>query len=233
MKILIAIPSPREIPEVKQALDEIKYCDKLWIKNYKEYEACKIARTYLLEHDEYSYLVIAPDDMVVNKTSFDRLVQDLIKRPTISVLCGYSNRDLSNQYKHESTTSIDYLPSWDRVGREYKCQSMEYFEQIGLSDNPVIQVKYAGFPCMVIRRDVVGLTTLGNDYPDNEEMGCCSDVVFCNECNRLGIPIFCDTRCRFLHLKESDQVSGRVWHKVRNISETLRRFYIEPATEVL
>ena len=75
VKPLIFIPSVRDLPEVKEAVDKLPY-DKLWVKYMKQGQAYVTGRNFFLSHPEYTHLVINPDDLIVTEEQIEQLLSD-------------------------------------------------------------------------------------------------------------------------------------------------------------
>ena len=84
MKLLIGIPSPRDIPNFKLAIDRINY-DKLWVKYMGyQYDPYGQMRDFFLQHDEYTHFAICQDDLILHPKGVQTLIDDLELYPIIS-----------------------------------------------------------------------------------------------------------------------------------------------------
>lgn len=203
---LLASPSPRDIPEVRKNLETIP-CDKLLVKYHHAKRAYKIIRSYFLDHTDYDYLIIHPDDLVVNERHFNELKDD-IQRYNYPVLSGICNGDMKPPLDNVLAVTLTRLPHRNRHLRKYDFVSM-YGVVIGIH-----QVAWAGFPFMWIRRDVVEQIELEDDSKwnnhnkRNSDMGWAVDVVFANRCHELGIPIHVDFDVLMRHLRSDFTIEG-------------------------
>jgi hypothetical protein len=185
MKVLIAIPNPREISD---SLDSIKKlpCDKLYVQYYKEYDALKIIRDFFLSHI-YTHLAILPDDIVVKVSDCETLINDIISKdyPVISGL-------MNMHYE-----SNDYNIAWTLMGPGWYFWTDKDLEKGGIQC-----VEFSGFPFMFIRRDVVEqIPFRGMQNVDGFRYS--FDLAFAFDCYNH-IPryrIYVDTRVKLLHLK--------------------------------
>lgn len=155
VKPLICIPSPRNIKVVKDNIDDLKEYDKLWMKfHFKEGETYRILRNYFLEHKEYTHLVILPDDLLVPKATFEKLVSDLQKKdyPVLSGICNHNCTKFAN---YIIDVAIDYN---HKSGVEYLLQNeipnANHYLKAGEMKG-IRKVAFAGFPLTFIRRDIV------------------------------------------------------------------------------
>lgn len=198
LKPLIGIPSPRNVGIVLEAHEKLKHIPHLWVKYFPEEEAYQIIRNYFLEHKEYNYLIIAPDDLLIEQQHYDSLVSTLEKED-YPVFSGVCNHSMVSEMQDLLAICIDRLPNIVRIRKRH-------FVFPRYQDVPkgIIQVKFAGFPFMFIRRDIVKQINFDSDrkfnpYRIGRNTG--FDLPFCHNCNDLGIPIHVDTNVLMLHLR--------------------------------
>jgi len=123
--ILLAIPSPRDIPEFQKAMDSITDIDKLWFKYCPAHITYPLIRKEFLNHpNKYTHLVICPDDLLITREHLQTLMDDYTnllvtdeERDT-TVISGYCNVDTS-QHAKEANICIDYVTP-RKLGRRYK-----------------------------------------------------------------------------------------------------------------
>ena len=193
IKPLICIPSPRSIPIVLEALNEVKQ-DKLWIKdNFDELQVYALMRNYFLQNKEYTHLVILPDDLFVDAETFDILMNDLQKKdyPVLSGICNFNcdkwetyNIDLAIDYNHnlgKSYLLANEIPHYDYYIRTGKVKGIK-------------KVAFSGFPMTFVRRDVVEKIPFGS-------AGKGIDSHFSVELLKAKIDQYVDFDARNLHLK--------------------------------
>jgi hypothetical protein len=203
IRTLIVSPSPRQILQCKEGIDDIKGVPKLIVKYFKEADAYKIMRDYFLKHKkDFDYMAIAPDDLIVGQRYYDMLIKDLEKEK-YPVLSGVCNLNLLGS-PERLAICIDKLPNIHKQEREYAWADTRN------KDHPVpsgiIKVKFSGFPFMFIRKDIVEQIDITGDLPYNLDLpphshGSTSmDLQFCWDCDKKGIDIYCDTRVRMVHL---------------------------------
>lgn len=211
IKPLIGSPSPRDIPEVKQNQDTIE-CDKLLVKYYHAKRAYKIIRSYFLDHEEYTHLILHPDDLIVNNEHFNILKSD-IERHDYQVLSGTCN--VSTIGQEEESLAITLQPNFPHPQRDMR--KYGFVTRIALRpehDKNIWQVAWAGFPFMWIRRDILEKIELVDDSEYNlqdPDRGWAFDVMFCYNCKELGIPIYVDfnLKARMRHLKGNYRMGNR------------------------
>lgn len=181
IKPLICIPSPRDIPEFKYSMEKISL-DKYWVKYYSEPEAYDKIRSFFLEHDEYTHMILLPDDLISSSMAINHLMVDatVYECPVVSGISNidYQRRDIYNVRRSFGTAPEDYFIN--------KMNWHEIIEREGI----VIRVKSTNFTCYVIRRDVVEKIPFKHPAPDSE---------FDKDCERLDIPIYCDLGAWFFH----------------------------------
>lgn len=221
---LIAIPAPKRVPDVMEALQKIPEYTKMWIRNYPESQAYLLMQQYFLENPSYTHLCICPYDLIPERKGFDYLVQDITegdgwdKYPVISGYCNLQQEGWEAAY---SNIVIDKLIDIDANKRNYQFAALSALEKM---NGKIIKVEFSGFPLMFIRRDIlekkhIMLMTDGQWNGQPASCGACVDVVFCWDCHNKNIPIYVDTRCRFLHLKWNSEENGRIGGEGRNSPE--------------
>lgn len=189
MKLLLGMPSPRNIPEVIDEWDKLKE-DYIVAKHYKEWSAYQIIRNFFLNHKEYTHLGLCPDDLIVTQGDIDKL-----KRFDYPVICGVANVNLDED--NPVSVIIDSIPD---MNREYRSFNFSKYEDL----DDITQVQHAGFPLQIIRRDVVEQIDFDSesklDGNDPDKWGNI-DLIFSHNCKKLGIPIHCYKGAKMIHLR--------------------------------
>lgn len=180
IKPLVCIPSPRDIPSFYEAMKTIP-ADKYWVKYYPQPEAYKILRTFFLANkDKYNYMALIPDDLIPTRKAFDILVSDLewIDREVLSGICNidWQRQNIYNVRKSFGTALKDYFITDKNLN---ELTRLSY----------IMQVKSTNFSWYFIRRDIV------EKIPFKDGI----DIEFDKDCERLGIPIYCDLRAKLFH----------------------------------
>lgn len=197
-KFLFFSPSPRDIPEVKQSIEQMLYHqhDVIWLKYYNELDAYHKARSYFLNSPEkYDYLCIIPDDLVINQEGLNQLFREL-DNPTINlpeeckgnypVLAGICNYSYINDKQMQmvpasiSSTTSSYLLT---------------FRDLDSMEDRIIKCAYIGFSCEFIHRSVLEKIDFKR-YPDLGLDNALSDSLIKNK-----IPQYIVKTARFVHLK--------------------------------
>lgn len=208
-KPLIALPSPRDIEIVKNAVDAVRlkyHVDVLWVK-YTSPERCayKILRDYFLAgyiQNGWTHLAIWPDDLLVAVEQWALLCED-IRSNNYPVLCGMCNIDSTEQYRGLYNICPDMAV--DARPEERRYQWLRESDYRVENEPRPYKVYFAGFPLMFIERDIVKHIPFRDDrWYDPNQGGCCIDVMFCYDCCYLKYPIYCDTRVKLKHLKIED-----------------------------
>lgn len=196
VKSLIASPSPRDLVEVKEALDQIKE-DKLFVKYYKEKYAYRIIRNFFLERPEYNYLVICPDDLVVTNEGFQRLKKK-VEQTNLPVLAGVCNLS----WNEMDTYSFCMNVSGFKFVTLETFQNIKNQQQIGIlpkDNNGILKVGHEGFACTFISREVMEKVSFEGLNDDKDAH---FDWAFSLECSKLQIPLHVYLEARFLHLRD-------------------------------
>jgi SAM-dependent methyltransferase len=203
--ILIGITKARDLKEFDDAVAKLSEFDKIWCCYYNpSIVAENLIRNYFLAAKEYTHLALLPDDLIVTKKDFDILIDDL-SIGNYPVLCGICNVDMTEQGLKSLNVDVHNLQPRrrDHYGmRSYNWLIEGSTEHIELLNKPQpVRVMFAGWPLLIIRRDVVEKIKFKNDAEYGYPGGCCDDVIWCADCYDLGIPIYCDLRARMKHLK--------------------------------
>jgi len=196
MKPLLFIPSPRDIPEVKESISKLKI-DKLWIKYHKQEEAYKMARDIFLSEqmNDYTHFIIHPDDML----STQRDLEYLLLSSSDSVMSGWCINTIQDNWQELNHTNMSYTITWDTPRRK----TYESYNFIPVKDvikllqdgRAVIKVKFAGFALQLIPRDII------EQIPFSADHDCCVDTCFSLDCDVQGVDQFINLRVRTKHLK--------------------------------
>lgn len=177
MNVLIGIPSPRDIPEFKEAIDKIKQ-SKLWVKYVDEYTAYYIIREMFLEYD-FSHLCIIPDDLIVTPEQFEKLKLEAENYPVLSGTFPI--------YSDDPTTLVTIMNS-SRITKEGQRTKLGEY-------NDIQKVYFEGFACCFITRDVIKKIRFDCEYG--------FDKYFADQCKEKNIPINVDFSVVLNHIRKS------------------------------
>lgn len=185
-------------PEIRKDLLEIP-CDK-FIVNYMPYPyPHNLARDYFLEHEEYTHLIVQPQDLHANKEHYAKLIETVKEtgHDVVSCVCNVEREGHPNYHKWAICKKI---PDLDKSKRYYNWVP-ETKEKIGL-----MQVEFQGmvFACIsrkVIQRQMIDGEWIfkGTIHNDSNPFGAAPDLTFCHCCKKLGIPIYANTDIRLIH----------------------------------
>jgi len=204
LKMLVAIPSPRDIQSFNDAVKNCLYdYDKLWVKHIsEEQKPYTIIRNYFLEHNYYSHLAILPDDVIIHRHGIEKLVSNVMSdRSKYKVMMGIFNCDIGSPF----VGCCMNLPSLSRMGREHN-----FLWRVQVEGKGILQVAWAGTPFAILDGRLLrdGIVSLKNDAEATGKpnmSGCCQDVVLANELAQHKIPLYIDSEALFLHLKGSPE----------------------------
>lgn len=198
VNLLLFRGSPRsDIINVETWNDKLP-CDLFIVRFVAEFHAYKKAREFFMEHKEYTHLVIATDDIVVQPRHVEKLQKDL-EEHDFPVLSGYMNVDQNDTQNMNICYKIGMK---QRRIRQYK-----WIQKDDLPDEMFIDVEFAGFGLTAIRRDIIeGYPVFAADkvfdgFPPHR--GASLDFVFCWHCKDKGIPVKVDTDIQMKHLRAS------------------------------
>lgn len=230
---MLCCPSPRNIDEVYEELKLTGY-NRLYAKYYPEKTAYRLLQKYFIDHQEYTHLVICPDDLIIKKEHTDKLIQDL-RDNDYPVLSGVCNVD---QGANKDFLNITYnLPHPTRTVPERKVIGWRHYHWIHKDtkfSNPVLPVLFSGFACMFLRRDVVERYRFTDDARQNGTPSLITgaiDVMFANVCAIEHIPQMVDTTVRMEHLKGKERYFDitlgdgelRLYHAHKDMFEMVSR----------
>jgi hypothetical protein len=192
VKVLLVSPSPRDIPDVKNALDKIP-CDKLFAKYYKQPEAYKLMRNFFLERKEYDYIAIVPDDLIVTPIDYMTLLEDLFRYnyPAIGGIC-------NNHYETTGRRSNEFNVAWTLAGPGWYWWTGEEIADNIKKKGPIHKVEFLGFGFIFIRRDIVEAMEFRGAMDSGNAA---FDLGFAFDCKERNIPIHVDLRVNMDHLK--------------------------------
>ena len=196
-KILIFVPSPRDIPEVRQPIIDILYpnFDVIWFKYYQELDAYQKARRYFLESDrDYEYLCVIPDDLAINREGIDLLLNELEnpsldlsqyknQYPVLAGICNYSYMNAEQMAlvaASISSTTSSYLLT---------------FNMLDKMKDSIIKCAWIGFSCEFIHRSVLEQI----DFRSHSALGL--DNVFSDQLVKKKIPQYILKTAKFVHYK--------------------------------
>lgn len=221
--------------------------DILWVKHCKEPLAYSLIQTFFLKNKlnrHYDYLVITPDDLVLNKKSLDILINEL-ESPSLpkepdrnnesipymegdfySVLSGICNFGCGSEYDIQHGPVItEGVPSNKEFMFDFdKGKLMNLAERYVRSAGKIIPVKFAGFPLTFIHRSVFDVLDMrANDYDQ------CTDLTFSSDLERKEIVQYCHLDAMFLHIREIDHPYLRINTYNFDVDEKKKRMMFLPA----
>jgi hypothetical protein len=195
VKPLLFIPSPRDIPEVKESIDKLKI-DKIWIKYHKQEEAYVHARVFFLHHD-FTHLIIHPDDMIATPQNLDQLIRDIESDPD-KVISGYCNVTAGTTDYEDANISYT-LPPNPPISGQYN--EYHFIKLKDIQDTTTwLKVKYTGFALLALPRSVV------QKIPFRTDNACCPDSCFSLDLDSAGIPQYVDPRIYCKHIRTNPSI---------------------------
>lgn len=204
---LLCCPSPRDIPEVYEEL-KLTGHDRLYAKYYPEKIAYRLLQKWFLDHEDYTHLVICPDDLIIKKEHLDRLIS-VLREYDYPVLSGVCNVD---QGANKDFLNVTYnLPHPTRSVPEKKQVGWRHYHWVHKNTvfpNIIHPFLFSGFAAMFLRRDVVQRYRFTDDARQNGTPSLITgaiDVMFANVCAIEGIPQMVDTSVRMEHLKGKER----------------------------
>lgn len=165
-----------------------------------ETNAYKTIQDYFLKND-YDYLMIYPDDLLVSSKDVSLLMFDMINY-RFQVCGGFCNVD-QDWYKEYMNISLKPFKPDETDQFRYFEKFEDYFWHDKLKpeyqEKPIIRTMWQGFPLTCIRRDVLEEIKIKPNMK-----GYAVDDAFCWDCIQNEIPMYTDLRIRMNHLKYND-----------------------------
>ena len=198
------MPSPRDIEEVYDSWSNLPY-DKYVVKNYLEKPAYQIGRDFFLENEEYTHIVICPDDIIIDYHAFE-LLKNTIQKNNISNLCGVAMVDeTSNAYACKPLG----IPYDSMAGGSYYYRDKQRDYPL-LPVNKVIEVGYTGFMIQFLERELVEKLSFEGGCEKGEG---CMDLKQSQEMDGLDERYFVHTGAFFTHLRRVQYEETKEWIK--------------------
>lgn len=187
---LLFSPSPRDIPAVLKLWDDLQY-DHLVEKYKKPLDAYQSAKKYFLKHEEYTHLVVCPDDLEVTRDALRILTDDIKLLDYPPVIAGMCNMDENQPEVYNiQDTGISYADNKPPAGKN------SWMRRKDLPKDVIFQVGFAGFACEFINREVMELVSFVGATTDGQGN---MDWAFTKECSMLDVPILVDKRVNLWH----------------------------------
>jgi len=200
MKILIATARAQTIPRVQEARKTLNY-DRVEALHMFPSKAYAAIQKFFTEHKEYTHLVIAAGDLLVQPGNMKNL-ESVLRENDYPVICGVCNVGLGeDSTKCIVTKNLPHPMIQPILFRHY-----DWYKWTEVQDFQVRRVRFAGNCLACIRRDVLDIITLRTDAKVNGlEEGGNVDVMFAVDCEVQNIPIMADFNNRMLHLRDQEK----------------------------
>lgn len=201
-KLLVCIPSPRDIPEFERSMEDLSF-DKIWIKyvgyNYEPNPYQRFVN-YFLNHPEYTHLAIAPDDCLVPVKGAEKLWNHA--KSGKKVVTGYANLDMKQ---------LDVYPITKH--KVHPDRSKRYYDLMDKNNLPkkMFKAGWQGTCFMIIERSIVEKLQWNGDMIDgyNKNLGIQAfDVGICYQLHKMKIPIWVDPDpdCKSYHMRYGGKI---------------------------
>lgn len=208
-KLLVAIPSPRDIPEVTDNWTTYSH-DVIVVKYEVQHKTYKFLRDYFLEHAEYTHFCLMPDDLVVTTEQLDELWKYTVEfdLPVLSGVCPVDEDETRPKGIPLVIQKTIPVPTKDSGDERRFPREWIYKHDLYPCDN-MIKVEHAGFPCSIISRGVMekvswrGSTKIGLDLEGNY------DWQFSQDCKRNNIAIHVMPYVYLKHLRNTQSIEAK------------------------
>ena len=184
------MPSPRDIPKVKQAWSKLPY-DKFIVKYKNQKEAYAEGREFFLSHEEYTHIVICADDLVIKPEDLETLLKHV--EIQLDGLCLLD--ETSNAYACQPL-GCDLSGNQPQMG--YGC----WFMKGTIPANTFLEVGHSGAVCRVIERELFKKLTFTGGNKDKSGW---FDFGMSKEMKSMGIAIRVDTSIIMEHLRTAQK----------------------------
>jgi hypothetical protein len=233
IKLMLAIPSPRDIPEFHEEMTKIKNVDKYWVRyDHPTVKNLNKARTEFLkpENQQYTHFVIITDDTIVTQQHIDRLYDDLLflenwKEGYSQQCCvgGYCNVDtkLWKDWANFCFYTVDIRPKkhnfrWVslqqcRTAAVVAARTQGHSQMtfpFNNNNKKLVEVKHTGCTTFAIPRNILQVMSFRNDsYSGVDPRGFSEDVMTCYDIgNRMRKKLYIDLELEMRHLKKMDGI---------------------------
>lgn len=200
-KLLVCIPSPRDISEVKDNWDNYSH-DVLVYKYGQQLEAYTFLRDYFLDHTEYTHLCLMPDDLVVKPEQLDELWSNALELD--GVVNGICPVDEDESRPRGIPMAIQYVVS-DNDGNHPR----DWVWKHELPDKEIFRVEHAGFPCSIIPRRIMEKVSWRGASKIDRFLEGNFDWQFSIDCKKLGEKIYICKDLEFAHLRNTQKKEAK------------------------
>lgn len=230
LRCLVVHWKAKNIPEVISGLKSVN-CDILTTEYYPYPYNYRITRKFFLDHEEYTHLICDPNDLVVKKENYEKLI-DGLENNDFPVLSGLCNVDLG-KYRNFWNVCLT-KPKLDYEERFYKWFPESQRKLLLKKGIKFQKFGWAGFPFMAIQRDIVKQIPFyhipkGHEDHDKNNLGMmelkggwAGDLAFCTSCEFFNIPIMVDITNTIHHLRFCGEM---------RIGKDNPKVYFEPANK--
>lgn len=195
-----------DLEAVKDGLNEIN-ADKLQVSYFPYPFPHRIIEKCFKDNLEYTHLIMIPNDMVYDDKAFQK-TKEIVEKFNYPVLTGLVNVDLA---ENKDKCNVCFkLPELPYVNRRYRWLVESQRLHLLSKNQRLINVMFAGYPAICIRRDVLDKVRL-NIFPEDKKVdelpiwesrgGFANDLIFCHNLNDANIPIICDLENKMLHFR--------------------------------
>lgn len=195
IKPLLFYMQAANYPDIIEELNKIP-CDKFITRYYAYPHPHNLAKKFFLEHEEYTHLIVHPQDLLVKKENFDKLIKE-VEKNDYPVLSGVCNIEAGNNHNAHKWGICKECPSRDF--------SKRFYNFIPITDEKmgIMRVGFQGMVFCCIKRNIIERTLINGEPVFEGRVHCHGnappDLNFCLNCKELGIPIHADLDNRMYH----------------------------------
>lgn len=227
-----------DLKEVKDGLNSI-HADKLQVSYFPYPYPHRLIEYLFKKNKEYTHLIMIPNDLVYDDSNFQK-TKEVVEKYDYPVITGLCNVDLKEN-KDKMNVCLK-LPGLPYINRRYRWLVESQRLELLSRNQRLINVMFAGYPAICIRRDILDKVRL-NIFPEDKKVdelpiwesrgGFANDLIFCHNLKDANIPIICDLENKMLHFRyEGKSQIGVKPEKVKFIRKgELINFNVESITD--
>ena len=181
--------------------------DILYIENYDHEEAHIKAKSFFMNHGEYTHMLLLNDDLLITPSHISLLMEDVEHFKDECVVCGYSNVGFSNPWVNISFTDLRGVNVM--YMEQYRFPSV-YDALTGALGYPFARVFFQGYVLTCIPRWIAEKLSFKPYKRTVDSLlgrymyrGTMFDLQMSIELADMDVPVVCDTRLLVMHFGDT------------------------------
>lgn len=207
MKILIAVPTFESIyPDTFKSIYDVEKPDgcEVYFDFIRGYDCATARNNIIITAERYNadYVLMVDNDVIIPKDTLINMLDD----PKDICLGFYAHRDTDNIYRGRTCICKKYDENGNLyfnypLDSEYTDAEMRSFRENGLYK---VEIHGGGMGCAFINMSLIDRINYPwydwVNYNDANRGMLSEDLYFCEQCKRIGVPIYTDTRVGCKHI---------------------------------